>query len=178
VRARVHEEARTGHEGGIVDVRRGDLANPRGARQLAHRAQVVGHVAHRRHSAVEVAAQGGLGQSAVRRGGQVLVAVDQAGQQVLAAEVDAARAGQVRGLQIGVRRDRRDPLALNHHRHVAPRRAAGPVDQDGVAIDGDRLRLGLRVGGAGGGERQPGGRQGPADRRDHLTPLTPCTARP
>jgi hypothetical protein len=47
VGARVLEELRPGHQGGVVDVWPRDLAHPRGAGEVGHLAEVVGHVARR-----------------------------------------------------------------------------------------------------------------------------------
>ena len=109
----------------------GDLADAAGAGELGHRAQVVGHVRDRGDAAVEVAAQAGLGLAAVGRGGEMLVAVDQAGQQVPAGEVDDPGAGRGPASRSSGS-DLLDPLAVHHDRHAG--RRAAPVPSIIVAL--------------------------------------------
>jgi imidazolonepropionase-like amidohydrolase len=82
-----------------VDVRRGDLADQRGPRQVADLPQVVGHVADGGDAAQQVPPQHRLGQRPVRRRRQVLVRVDQPrddvppGETVTAIVAEAKRQG-------------------------------------------------------------------------------------
>lgn len=110
-------------------------------RQLADRAQVVGHAAHSGDAGIEPATHlrpRGLG---VGRRGEMDMGVDQAGQDIEARDVD-----QLCGLGqgIAVRLDGCDPLAAGDDGQAGPRRRASrPVEQDGAAI-GEDLRLGGR----------------------------------
>ena len=72
--------------------------------------------------------QPAFGFRAVRRGGKMLVRVDEPGQQELAAEIDLARTSKLR------RRDRlvwnhgNDALAIRDHCHIRLRRLPRAVD--------------------------------------------------
>ena len=82
------EEAGPGHQGGVVDVGAGDLTDQAGASEVADLPEVVGHVPDRGDAAVDHLAQPRLRLDAVRRGGEVLVGVDQSGDHEPAGEVD------------------------------------------------------------------------------------------
>ncbi len=141
--ARVLEELRPGHQGGVLDVGARDLPDPGGAGDVAERPKVVGHVPHGGDPAVEVLAHLRLGEAAVRRRGQVLVGVDQPRQEIEASGVD--RLGALRCGEVGPHLH--DPLALDQDGDAPAERSPGPVDQVGVAVEGDRLRRRQALGG-------------------------------
>ena len=87
-------------------------------------------------AAVELAAQAGLGAAAVGRGGEVLVGVDQAGDDELAGEVDDL--GAVGDATLARRPRRCDP---RRPRATCPPPARpGPVEEGRVAVDDHRHR--------------------------------------
>jgi hypothetical protein len=127
-----------------MDVGRRDLADQRLARQFADRTGVVGHAAHRGHARVQLPAQGRPCCGRIRWCRQMDVRVDQAGDDVLAAQVDDLRPTHV---YLSIRQHRRNALALDHDAGPGAGRRAGPVDQHGVAVDGARGFRGDRGGG-------------------------------
>ncbi len=137
--ARVLEERRAGHERGVVDVGARDLADQGPAGKIGHLAQVVGHVPDRGDPAVEVLLHHGLGKRPVGRRGQMLVAVDQAGQDIEPRHVDHAGAWRRR---IARWADRLDALAPDQDRDATAQRRARPIDQGRVAVEDQLVRLG------------------------------------
>ncbi|MNR10757.1 hypothetical protein D3C85_1270220 [compost metagenome] len=86
--ARVPEEAFARHQGGVIDVGRGHFADAGLTRQLADRAQVVGHAAHGGDAGIEPAPHLHPRGVGVGRGGDMDMGVDQAGQDVEARDID------------------------------------------------------------------------------------------
>ena len=140
-RARIGEEARPGDERGVKEIGAGNLAGAGGAVQLGDRAQIVGHDPGRGDAAVEVAPQQRLGAAAVGRRRDMLVAVDQAGEEEAAGEIDDPRVAGHRRREPCCGQHRLDPLAIGDHRHVRLDRAAGAVDQRRAAIDDALARM-------------------------------------
>ena len=129
------EEARARHQGGVVDVGAGDLTDQAGASEVADLPEVVGHVADRRDAAVDHLAQPRLRLDAVRRGGEVLVGVDQSGDDEPAGEVDdlgslgdGEPSGRRRRRRCGLRRSRATgrPTAPHPSRRRSSRRGRRP----------------------------------------------------
>ena len=124
----------------------GDLAGQRGAAELGDRAQIVGHDPRRGDAAVEVAAHHAP-RRARRSGGvaQMLVAVDQAGQQIAAAQGRRAARRAIRpavSSASGSTASIRSPSVTTAM--SGARRPAGAVDQRGAAIDDAAARGGRR----------------------------------
>ena len=135
---RIVEEARPGHQGGVVDVGAGDLTDQAGTSEVADLPEVVGHVPDRRHPAVDHLTQPGLRLDAVGRGGEVLVGVDQSGDDEPAGEVDHLGAlgdDEPSGLD-----DVDDAIPVDHERHAGRRRRARPVEDRRVPVDDRRHR--------------------------------------
>ena len=139
--ARIGEEARPGDQRGIEQVGRRDLAGAGGAVQLGDRAQIVGHDPGRGDAAIEVAPHQRLGAAAVGRRRHMLVAVDQAGEQIAAGKIDDPRIADHRRREPRGGQHRLDPRAIGDHRHVRLGRAAGAVDQCRAAIDDALARM-------------------------------------
>ncbi len=112
-------------------VAHGGVAHREGLREHARGAQVRGA-----GRLVEAEARGEA--VAVRR--EVIVGVDQAGNDGAAAGVDDLRVGGPGDR--GARAGRADPVAVDDHRRVRDGSRAGPVDQGGAGQDADH---GLRI---------------------------------
>ena len=117
-----------------------------GARELGDRADVVGHVAHERYAAVEVAAQHRLGLRAIGRAGEMDMGIDQPRNDEAAVEVDDARLRDIGGGDRAVRYDREDAFVLDEDIDIALRGAADAVEQSRIGIERSRRRCG-RAGG-------------------------------
>ncbi len=134
----IGEELGPGHQGGVVDVGTRNFPGADGAGEVAHLAQVVGHIADAGDPAVKVPLHLGQRVGPVGWRRQVLVGVDQAGRDIEAGGVDHLGVGGKRGPHAD------DPLALDEQVHARPRRGAGSVDDGDIAVeDGRRGRLGL-----------------------------------
>ncbi len=129
------EERGPRHQGGVVNVWRGDLGLGGGTPKVGEKSGVPSHVAHCRHAAVNVATQQRESVFAVRRACQVNVRVDQPRQAIKPADVDDLRAGCLPGRKARRRQNRCDALAFDHDRHVWLRRRAGAIDQRGALVD-------------------------------------------
>ena len=132
--ARVVEEARAGHQGGVVDVRAGDLADQAGAGEVGDLAQVVGHVTDGRDAAVHHPAQPGLGLA--RSGGVARCWCES----ISPGMHEPARRGRRPRRRPGppgrsVASDPGDPLVVDHERPAGGRRRPGAVEDRRVAVD-------------------------------------------
>src|SRR3546814_11972329 len=99
--------------------RSGDLADQRSARQFPHRSQIVGHVAHRGDAAVELAAPDRLDAGPVRRCCEMVVTVEQPGDDDSPVQVATAGGPGARRPHI-LLPARDDPLALIHYALTGP----------------------------------------------------------
>lgn len=142
VGARVVEEPGARHQGGVADVGAGDLADEGGTGEVADLPQVVGHVPDGGDAAVDVTAQRRLGRGTVGRGGEVLVGVDQPGDDEASVEVEHPGAVGEPGGEVGVGRDRGDRLPVGDDRGRGPERAAGAVEEGRAAVDRGRAAAG------------------------------------
>ena len=133
VGARIVEELWAGHQGGEIDVGTWNFADPRGPGQIGDLAQIVGHVAHGGDPAVEVTLHHCFRPWAIGRRRQVLVGVDEAGQDEEARDVGDPCAG--RDFQRRGRANGLDPFAVGKDRHVRTGGRARAVDEGRAAIE-------------------------------------------
>ena len=168
------------------DARAFDQPEVDGAAQRHARAVRVAHVAHGREPGAqrregihraEDRLVGGRPQDrpplpvGVHQERQVIVTVDEAGDDGAAGEIEVART--LRAGQRLLRLDRLDPVSFDQDRHVAPGRPAAAVDQQ-TDPDVERLR---RVRGGGAGRSRRRGEQerrqaGPGDRGSESAQIT------